>query len=332
MYEKELDIGKNAVIKAMRITAAVQKDLSAADSITKSDRSPVTIADFTSQAVICRLLKNTFPEISIVGEEDSAALKKPENKEVLRRIMQYIDKDEDINKIVNRANLFESIDLGGGHPDAEIFWTLDPIDGTKGFLRGEQFAIALALIVKGKVHLGILGCPNLQIEGHSTASGCLIFAIKGEGTQILNIEKNTAKKIGVSTITEPEKMRFVQSYESGHSNLGLQGEIAGLLKMEKEPVQMDSQVKYGCVSAGDAEIYLRIPNPKTPDYKEKIWDHAAGSIIVEEAGGNVSDIFGSKLDFSVGKTLKNNTGVFVSIPSIHKRILGIIKSLGLKPK
>ena len=332
MYKKELEIGKNAVIKAMRITAAVQKDLSAADSITKSDRSPVTIADFASQAVICRILKSNFPEIPIVGEEDSAALKKPENKEVLRRILQYIDKDQDINKIVNRENLFESIDLGGGEPDEHIFWTLDPIDGTKGFLRGEQFAVALALIVKGEVHLGILGCPNLEIEGHSSESGCLIFAVKGEGAELLNVEKNITKKIGVSKISEPEKMRFVQSYESAHGNLDLQIEIARILKMQKDPVQMDSQVKYGCVSAGNAEIYLRIPNPKTPDYKEKIWDHAAGSIIVEEAGGSVSDIFGRKLDFSTGKTLKDNTGVFVSIPSIHKRILEIIEDLGLKPK
>lgn len=332
MFDKELEIGKKAVITAMGITALVQRDLSSNDSITKADRSPVTIADFTSQAVICRILKDKFPDLPIVAEENSDALKKPENEEILRRIIQYIDKDKKTKKILNRDNLFESIDLGCGEPGDKVFWALDPIDGTKGFLRGEQFAIALALIVKGDVRLGILGCPNLQIQGDQSDSGYLIFAVRGKGAELVNIEKNKTQTIGVSTISEPGKMRFVQSYESAHGNLELQLEISRILKMEKPPLQMDSQVKYGFVSTGNAEIYLRIPNPKTPDYKEKIWDHAAGSIIVEEAGGTVSDIFGSRLDFSAGKTLKNNTGIFVSIPSIHKKILEIIENLGLKPR
>ncbi|MCK5055620.1 MAG: 3'(2'),5'-bisphosphate nucleotidase [Candidatus Aminicenantes bacterium] len=332
MLEKELEIGKKAVIKAMRITAAVQRSLSKKDAITKADRSPVTIADFASQAVICRILKNAFPGLPIVAEENSDVLKKPENEAILRRILQYLERDDDINKIVKEDNLFESIDLGCGVPDDKIFWTLDPIDGTKGFLRGEQYAIALALIVKGTVQLGILGCPNLRIEGSSPDLGCLIFAVRGEGARILNLDKNEAEKIRVSSISQPEKMRFVQSYESAHGNLDLQLEIVRILEMDRDPVQVDSQVKYGFVSAGNAEIYLRIPNPKTPDYKEKIWDHAAGSIIVEEAGGRVSDIFGKKLDFSVGKTLRNNTGIFVSIPSVHKRILEIIENLGLKSR
>jgi 3'(2'), 5'-bisphosphate nucleotidase len=330
MFEKELEIGKKAVIETMKITTAVQRDLSSQDSMTKADRSPVTIADFASQAIVCRILKDTFPELPIVAEENSDALKKPENKEIFRRIIQYIEKNKKIQKIVNRDSLLESIDLGCSEPDNNIFWTLDPIDGTKGFLRGEQYAIALALIVKGEVQLGILGCPNLQIAGDQSEAGYLVFAVKGKGAEILNIEKNKTEKIEVSDISQPEKMRFVQSYESAHGNLDLQLEIARILKMEKSPVQMDSQVKYGFVSVGNAEIYLRIPNPKTPDYKEKIWDHAAGSIIVEESGGKVSDIFGSRLDFSAGKTLKNNTGIFVSIPSIHKKILEIIENLGLK--
>ena len=330
MLEKELEIGKKAVIKAMRITAAVQADLSKNDAITKADRSPVTIADFASQAIICRILKNAFPGLPIVAEENSAALKKPENETVLSRILHYLRKDDEINRFITEDNLFESIDLGCDEPDDKLFWTLDPIDGTKGFLRGEQYAIALALIVKGTVQLGILGCPNLKIEGGTSNRGYLIFAVRGEGARILSIEKNEMEKIHVSSISQPEKMRFVQSYESAHGNLDLQMDIARILKMEKDPVQVDSQVKYGFVSTGNAEIYLRIPNPKTPDYKEKIWDHAAGSIIVEEAGGSVSDIFGKELDFSAGKTMQNNTGIFVSIPSVHKRILEIIENLGLK--
>ena len=49
----------------------------------------------------------------------------------------------------------------GGRESGHRFWTLDPIDGTKGFLRGDQYVVALALVVKGEVQIGALACPNL---------------------------------------------------------------------------------------------------------------------------------------------------------------------------
>jgi len=323
MFEKEMETGQNAVIDAMRISRTVQKELTGADAITKADKSPVTIADFAAQAIICKILKEHFPAIPIVAEENSDILGKPENRAILEKVLYYIAIDEKAKFILDKDNLFQGIDLGNGEPTDDIFWALDPIDGTKGFLRGEQFAIALALIVNGKVQLGILGCPNLKMG----SQGCLLFAGKGGGAYALDIENHTRKKVGVSTITVPEKMRFVESYVSSHSNMDMQLHIARVLKLEQDPVRMDSQVKYGVLAAGQAEIYLRIPHPKTPDYREKIWDHAAGSIIVEEAGGVVTDILGEKLDFSVGKTLANNRGIFASIPAVHSRILDIIKEL-----
>ncbi len=327
MLENELKTGRQAVLQAMRLSHTIQKELAREDCITKKDKSPVTIADFTAQAVICKILTDHFPDIPIVGEERSEALKKPEHQEILDKIIHYIENDGEISEILNRDNLFQSIDLGGGEPTNQTFWTLDPVDGTKGFLRGEQFAIALALIVEGKVKLGILGCPNLILPGQQSNPGFLFFAVKNQGTKSLNVESGETKNVNCSSLSDPKMMRFVESYESSHSNQDLQMQIARTLEMERDPVRLDSQVKYGIVASGNAEIYLRIPNPKTPGYREKIWDHAAGSLLVEEAGGIVTDILGKELDFSTGKTLKNNSGVFASIPSIHGRILEIIKEL-----
>ena len=327
MFEKELEVGQKAVLEAMRLSRTVQKELAREDCITKKDKSPVTIADFTAQAIVCKLLSDHFPAIPIVGEERADVLKKPEHKEILDKILYYIQADAKISEILNKENLMQSIDLGGGEPNGQLFWALDPVDGTKGFLRGEQFAIALALIHGGEVRLGILGCPNLTLPDRQAGQGYLLFAIKGRGTQLLNVESGETRKVQVSDFTDPKVMRFVESYESGHSDQELQLAISRKLEMEKEPVRLDSQVKYAIVATGNAEIYLRIPNPKTPDYREKIWDHAAGCLIVEEAGGVVTDVFGKKLDFTAGKTLKNNSGVFASVPAVHDRILGIIKEL-----
>jgi HAL2 family 3'(2'),5'-bisphosphate nucleotidase len=327
MWENELKTGRQAVSQAMRISRAIQKELAREDCITKKDKSPVTIADFTAQAIVCKILTDQFSDIPIVGEERSDALKKPEHKEILDKIIHYIENDSNISEILNRENLFQSIDLGGGEPTKQTFWTLDPVDGTKGFLRGEQFAIALALIVEGEVKLGILGCPSLTLPDQQSNQGYLFFAVKNQGTQLLNVESGETRKVNCSSISDPKMMRFVESSESSHSNLDLQLQIARALGMERDPVRLDSQVKYGIVATGNAEIYLRIPNPKTPDYREKIWDHAAGSLVVGEAGGVVTDISGKKLDFNAGKTLKNNSGVFASVPSVHNRILKIIKEL-----
>lgn len=64
-------------------------------------------------------------------------------------------------------------------------WTIDPIDGTKGFLRGEQYAVCLAFLVDAEVQVGVLGCPNLPLDmaNPDGEKGCLFVAVKGQGAQ-----------------------------------------------------------------------------------------------------------------------------------------------------
>lgn len=66
-------------------------------------------------------------------------------------------------------------------------WALDPIDGTKGFLRGDQYAVCLALIVDGVVEVGALGCPNLPIDPNNPESekGIMLSAVRGQGATIV---------------------------------------------------------------------------------------------------------------------------------------------------
>ena len=80
--------------------------------------------------------------------------------------------EDGIDKRINE--ILDNIDHGNGEP-ADLFWTLDPIDGTKGFLRGDQYAVALALIKEGKPVLGVLGCPNLPFDDKSN-NGTLMFS------------------------------------------------------------------------------------------------------------------------------------------------------------
>ncbi|NJO20524.1 MAG: 3'(2'),5'-bisphosphate nucleotidase, partial [Spirulinaceae cyanobacterium RM2_2_10] len=77
--------------------------------------------------------------------------------------------------------------------------------------------------------------------------------------------------------------------------------------------------------SGQAALYLRLPSPKTPDYREKIWDHAAGALVVEEAGGRVTDMHGQPLDFSLGAKLVNNQGIVASNGVIHEQVLAALR-------
>jgi 3'(2'), 5'-bisphosphate nucleotidase len=96
---------------------------------------------------------------------------------------------------------------------------------------------------------------------------------------------------------------------------------------EAQVVQVDSMDKYAMVACGDAELYLRIPVNR--NYRHKAWDHAAGTALVQAAGGLVTDLNGEPLDFTQGALLANNRGMVVSNGRIHERVLwGIQAVLG----
>jgi 3'(2'), 5'-bisphosphate nucleotidase len=127
-------------------------------ALTKEDRSPVTVADYASQALISRMLAEVFQEDPLVAEEDAAGLRAAEGSDNLNQVTKFVKRS--IPEAAP-ASVCDWIDRGQGS-SGKRFWTLDPIDGTKGFLRGDQYAVALALIVDGRVQVAALGCPHLS--------------------------------------------------------------------------------------------------------------------------------------------------------------------------
>jgi 3'(2'), 5'-bisphosphate nucleotidase len=119
--------------------------------------------------------------------------------------------------------------------------------------------------------------------------------------------------------------RFVESVEGAHGDQTKQNEIARRIGIKTAPLRMDSQVKYGVVASGQAVLYFRFPNPHSKEYRENIWDHAAGAIIVEEAGGKVTDMDGKALNFRDNEKMLNNRGVVASNGGIHEQVLLALK-------
>lgn len=318
-YTNELSVGLAAVRKAARICQAVQAAITP-EVLDKKDNSPVTIADFASQAVVCRTIEEAFPTDPIIAEEDSLALRQPENAPFLDQVHDWI------NKKFGRASkdeICDWIDHGRATESSRRFWTVDPIDGTKGFVRRDQYAIALAFIVDGVIEMAMLGCPNLGTKwpsGHS-----LYYAIRGNGAFATTLEPSAeARAIRVTTTSDPSLAQYCESWESGHSSHDESAIIAQRLGITKDPVRMDSQAKYATVAGGNADVYLRLPTKV--GYFEKIWDHAAGALIVQEAGGRVTDLTGAPLDFSLGRELRNNRGVVVTNGKLHDQVLDVVQS------
>lgn len=321
-YEQEKQVAVEASLAAAQLCEQVRAQI-VPEAMEKQDRSPVTIADFGSQAVICRALATACPQDSVVGEEDATTLRQPEMADALAQVTQYV---QAVAPGVTPEEVTSWIDHGNGEV-RQRYWTLDPIDGTKGFLRGDQYAIALALVEAGEVKVGVLACPSLSVDlpQFPQAKGLLFVAVRGEGATVVPSKGDNPHSIQVVSPDDQANLRFVESVESGHSNQARQAAIAEQVGITNPSLRIDSQAKYGAVASGQAALYLRLPSPKTPEYQENIWDHAAGAIIVEEAGGRVTDMYGKPLDFSLGSKLINNQGVIVSNGSIHDTVLAALK-------
>jgi len=329
-FEAEKKIAVESVAKAASLCYQVQKELvgSGKGHVKKQDRSPVTVADYGSQAIICHILKKSFPNDIIVAEENSSLLRISENQSLLNSTAHYLE--QLIKKKVSKEQVFDWIDLGTGQP-ADRFWTLDPIDGTKGFLRGNQYAVALGLIVDGQVKLGLLACPNLSYSSPGTKmsndfnSGSLFIGLAGEGCSVMSLDGKKSRFLQVSGNHDPAEAHFIESYEPAHSDHQMLRDILLYLNNKVTSTRMDSQAKYGLLAGGSVDAYLRLPSSKNSHYSEKIWDHAAGAVIVEAAGGKVTDIHGKALDFSLGKELTANKGIVASHGKIHQKIIEAIE-------
>ena len=277
-YEKEKKIAIEAAMVAAQLCEAVRGKM-VPEAIEKKDRSPVTVADFGSQALICRALAANFPDDPVVGEEDAAELRQPEMAERLEQVTGYV---KAIVPEAASAAVADWIDHGNGEVGSR-YWTLDPIDGTKGFLRGDQYAVALALVENGEIKVGVLACPALKLN--STDTGLLFVAVRGQGATMVPLVGGTPQPIKVVGPEDSANLRFVESVEASHGDQSLQSAVANAVGITQTSVRMDSQAKYAAVASGHAALYLRLPSPKSPNYREKIWDHAAGVIVVEESGG-----------------------------------------------
>ncbi|PIA34415.1 hypothetical protein AQUCO_03800197v1 [Aquilegia coerulea] len=320
-YNKELQAAVNVVEKACRLCVDVKKSLFSSEGkiLEKNDQTPVTVADFGVQALISLELNRLFPSIPLVAEEDSAFLRSSILVDTVVSVVN--DTMETGDTTLDRNDVLKAIDRGG--KDAFIFgenpatyWVLDPIDGTRGFLKGTEalYVVGLALVIDGEIAVGVMGCPNWQADisknlgtedqedkSGQPGQGILMVAHVGCGTWTKRLSNllgsNTAGHIDwtrcyVDSCRIIHEARFCIPESITWESLPLSRCLTSTTNADSVdngqvlllPTCCGSLCKYIMVASGRASVFIQRSRAKTV---VKAWDHAVGVICVIEAGGQV---------------------------------------------
>uniref|UniRef100_A0ACD5YVY5 Uncharacterized protein n=1 Tax=Avena sativa TaxID=4498 RepID=A0ACD5YVY5_AVESA len=369
-HHRELAAAAASVERACRLCVDVKRSLLSGGRkiLEKNDQSPVTIADFGVQALISFELQQLFPSIPLVAEEDSTFLKSfnPDDNSgnvLIESISSAVtDKVNNNGSPLTHDDVLRAIDRGGKDAvsfDANpaTYWVLDPIDGTKGFLKGDDalYVVGLALVVNGKVVVGVMGCPNWtngttankkeESVDPCTGHGILMVSHVGCGTW----SRHLSPEIGqFTTALDVWKRCFVDGCSVVHSarfcipdsqtwNMIPLSLLFGSTTDESDPKDehkiilqyacCGSLCKYIMVASGRASVFFSKARVNT---QIKSWDHAVGVICVQEAGGQISDWSGKPLDLAADLTGRRIIypwgGVLVTNGALHDKLVELISS------
>jgi 3'(2'), 5'-bisphosphate nucleotidase len=343
-YFHERLIAELVVQRAAILTKKVLSSVNRGE-FAKTDATPVTIADFAAQALLISAIRGAFPSDRFVGEENADALR--DNASLRQRVWDLVastrldDSEVLLASPASMEDMLEAIDLGGrgaGGPEGRI-WMLDPIDGTATFLRGEQYAISLALIEDGKEKVGVLGCPNLSLKTGRVQEtvvdergyGLMLSAVRGQGATIRPIGTRSLRPAArIERLGEgPIELKNLQFVDSSQSNIWWHEkvrEVAARVGAAYPGTDLwSSHMRYVALIVGGGDVQLRIPRrPTTPVY---VWDHAGIQLIFTEVGGKITDLNDKDIDFGTGRELTNNWGIIAAKHGVHSRILNVVDEM-----
>jgi 3'(2'), 5'-bisphosphate nucleotidase len=308
-----------AVLQVMPIARLLGSTLKAVPPIEKPDGSPVTAADYVVQALVVAALRDRLPEgrVPLMGEEHADSLAACGRPDAERLVIDAIRSTLGWR---DRAAALRAIDgdvLRAGEP----FWTIDPIDGTKGFIVDAHFSVCLARIEGSRATVGVLGCPRMGAAGdlslRSDGPGAAYAAAEGCGAWEF-VPGTDGPRAARAARWDGGTIRWARSLNRSATKIPSRTEPAvTALAPAVESFRMDSQCKYALVARGDSDLVVRMP--RGGGSSENIWDHASGAVIAAEAGAVVTDVCGRPLDFGCGESLERNAGILCAAAGLHAR-------------
>lgn len=212
----------------------------------KADNSPVTIADHQSEEIILEGLARVAPGVAVVAEEAAAA---------------------------------------GNIPTiGSVYFLVDPLDGTKPFIRGEpQFTINIALIEDRTPVFGLLyapAVPDFYVTVGANEARAARLAPSSDAQNLAACKLEPLR----TRVPDPNAVSALTSQT--HTNAATQRFLDQYHVVERRAVS--SSLKFGLIARGEADVY-----PRVGDTSE--WDTAAGHAVLAAAGGTVTTFDGEPL-------------------------------------
>jgi 3'(2'), 5'-bisphosphate nucleotidase len=200
--------------------------------------------------------------------------------------------------------------------EKERVWLIDPMDGTKNFIRRDgDFAVQIGLAVKGESVLGTVYQPVREV---------LYRAVRGGGSWIE--EKNdAARRMSVSNRANPNEMVLASS--RSHRSPRME-RVVSAFQFRNEVRRGSVGVKIGLITEQQADLYLHL-SPST-----KQWDTCGPEIILHEAGGRLTDLFGQPLRYN-GIRIDNRNGIVATNGAAHEIVIEnlapLLREFGREP-
>ncbi|WP_066483400.1 inositol monophosphatase family protein [Candidatus Chlamydia sanziniae] len=287
------NVAESIVLKIINELINYRNQHSLVPTWTKPDGSFVTPPDYGIQYYLQKQLCAAFPNIPFIGEEiilDEDWEKVPE----ILKFVHRLDPSASTNDIIRTLEF---------RPDStSLFWLADPIDGTAGFIKNRYFAIALSLIYQYQPVLTVMACPSY----HQT------FKIYSAGKDLgMFISDATQRR---HRVVYTEKVRTGKFCEASLAARNQQHHATRLFSLglpdQPRPHRVESQYKYALVAEGAVDFFIRYPFTHG---QARIWDHIPGAFLVEESGGQVTDVFGASLNYNKEKlSLENHPIILAS--------------------
>ncbi|KAK9423762.1 putative Myo-inositol-monophosphatase [Seiridium unicorne] len=341
-YAKEFQTAINVIQQAAKLSQSV---ISAEDKgvIEKDDLSPVTVADFAIQALLTASIHHVFPDDKFVGEESAADLR--ESPALLDRVWALLQRlkqaeAQSLCKLPSSPEqMCEMIDWCGlgkpGGVESGRVWIFDPIDGTQTFVKGQAYAINVALLEGGKQLLSIVGCPTIPVDAKvpitddtkdPTGRGLVVFAAKGYGTHV----RPLADSAGQVQTRKIEPHAETATLADLRSVTCFNTLVSGIDDAHQTIVERLGVAFPGCdllgwvprwvtLALGAANMTVWVYRRR--DRFAKIWDHAGAMLLFEEVGGKITDVDGKDIDLTVGRKLTSNYGFIAAPKNLHATVL-----------
>jgi 3'(2'), 5'-bisphosphate nucleotidase len=202
----------------------------------------------------------------------------------------------------------EELDDPHGRTQTDRVWITDPIDGTWGFLKKDgDFAVQIGLAISGEPVVGVVYVP---------AHGHLYFAARDQGS-FVKIDGGEPRRLQASDTTDLSQMNLAVSRNHRSPKIS---RIVSELGLKSEIQRGSVGLKVGLVAEAICDIYIHL-SPRT-----KFWDTCAPQIILEEAGGRLTDLFGERIRYGISD-VQNHGGIVAANGFVHETVIARLRPL-----